>query len=99
MNEKREGHGLAENDNTQATQREGKRAIKMTIATKILDTSGNPSSRPKSSVTMMFHPDSMPMLRAVLLELHAVGLAWSPDTFEEDAAPPLGGPSAPLHPL
>ena len=34
-----------------------------------------------------FHPDSLPMLRAILLQLHAEGLAWSPDTSGEGPLP------------
>ena len=37
---------------------------------------------------IMFHPDSLPMLRAILLQLHAEGLAWSPDTSGEGPLPP-----------
>ena len=37
---------------------------------------------------IIFHPDSLPMLRAILLQLHAEGLAWSPDTSEEGPLPP-----------
>ena len=37
---------------------------------------------------IMFHPDSLPMLRAILLQLHLEGLAWSPDTSGEGPLPP-----------
>ena len=37
---------------------------------------------------IMFHPGSLPMLRAILLQLHAEGLAWSSDTSGEGPLPP-----------
>ena len=44
-------------------------------------------SEPRS-FGIIYHPDSLPMLRAILLQLHAEGLAWSPDTSGEGPLPP-----------
>ena len=35
-------------------------------------------------ITLMLHPESLTTLRAMLLQLHAEGLAWSPGTSAKD---------------
>ena len=73
---------MADSDNRHIAPSSLEEAARVDITFRVLvgASEGDPGVE---TVTLMMHPDSLTMLRAMWLGLRAEGLAWSPDTSAE----------------